>query len=78
MSIVSAIVFLLSQSFNSFYTWLGPKRKLNCNRMYMLLPPMHYSKISKLLQYSEISVVSMQKLEPVRAEKSYHILNFLL
>ena len=40
----------------------------------MLLPPMHYSKISRLLQYS----VSIQKLVPVRAEKSYHILNFLL
>ena len=28
--------------------WLDTKRKLNGNRMYMLLHPMHFSKISGL------------------------------
>ena len=44
----------------------------------MLLPPMHYSKISRLYNILKFSLVSIQKLVPIHAEKSYHILNFLL
>ena len=44
----------------------------------MLLPPMHYSKLVDFYNILKFSFVSIQKLVPVHAEKSYHILNFLL
>ena len=51
MAIVS--IAFRHRDFHFKIAWLGPKRKLNGNRMYMLLPPMHYSRISRLLQDSE-------------------------
>ena len=54
MAIVS-IVFR-HRDFHFKIVWLGTKRNLNGNRMYMLLHPMHLSKISELLKFSIVSI----------------------
>ena len=58
--------------------WLGTKRKLNDKRMYKLFHPMHFRKIVDFDNILNFSLVSIQKLVPVCADKSYHNLNFLL
>ena len=58
MPIVSAIVFSLGiaivsivfrhTDFHFKIVWLDSNRKLNGNRMYIVMPPMHFNKISGL------------------------------
>ena len=50
---IVSIVFR-HRDFHFKIVWLDTKRKLNGNRMYMLLHPNHFTKIGELQQYAEI------------------------
>ena len=87
MSIVSASLFTIAivsivfrhRDFHFNIIWLDTKRKLNGNRMYMLLHPNHFSMISELQHYAEFFLLfPYENRYPYRQKSPTVILNFLL